>query len=499
MPFPLSLVCRFALLPLLLSVAAIAGESVSRPGVLHLTVETAVRMALAKNFEIAAQRFEPHIARQGVRSELGRFDPRLTVNARRNEDAARSSFDTREGRTSVSNVTRRDTFGAGLEGETPWGLEYDFDLGTGNATGSRDRFDDLYSSDARLGLRQPLLQGFGADANLADLRIARTNLQVSEWELRRRIIDVITRTVFVYNELHSAQESLRVAEASRERSRQLLQDNMKRAEVGVMSPLNITSARAEVASRQEGVILAIRRVKDNENLLKQLVTNDLEAMLSVQVEIKPPPSPGFRADVQSGITDALALRPDYRQAVLAIERQNIVLAQRKDQALPRLDLVGSLRLLGIDDDLAASFQRIPSRDRSDWAAGVEFSVPIPNRAGRAGVVSAQLAAAQALVELHRLEQQIIVEVDNASGQIVTARERITSTTEARLLAKESLEAGDERLRAGTGTTFEVLELQEKLAEAEAAEIRARSDYNNAISDYNEQTGTTLRAYRLKVD
>ena len=266
-----------------------------------------------------------------------------------------------------------------------------------------------------------------------------------------------------------------------------------------MSPLNITSARAEVASRQEGVILAIRRVKDNENLLKQLVTNDLESMLSVQVEIKPPPSPGFRADVQSGITDALALRPDYRQAVLAIERQNIVLAQRKDQALPRLDLVGSLRLLGVDDDLAASFQRIPSRDQSKWTAGVEFSVPIPNRAGRAGVVSAQLAAAQALVELHRLEQQIIVEVDNASGQIVTARERITSTTEARLLAKESLEAGDERLRAGTGTTFEVLELQEKLAEAEAAEIRARSDYNNAISDYNEQTGTTLRAYRLKVD
>ena len=61
-----------------------------------------------------------------------------------------------------------------------------------------------------------------------------------------------------------------------------------------------------------------------------------------------------------------------------------------------------------------------------------------------------------------------------------------------------MDAGTERLRAGAGRNFEVLELQEKLATAEAAEVRARSDYNKAVSEYYRQTGTTLRVYNVVV-
>jgi len=96
--------------------------------------------------------------------------------------------------------------------------------------------------------------------------------------------------------------------------------------------------------------------------------------------------------------------------------------------------------------------------------------------------------------LKDLEQQIVVSVDNASGQIVTSRQRIVSTGESSRLALESLDAGQERLRAGTGTTFEVLELQKRLIEAEAAQLRARADYNKAVSEYQRQIGTALREH-----
>ena len=87
-----------------------------------------------------------------------------------------------------------------------------------------------------------------------------------------------------------------------------------------------------------------------------------------------------------------------------------------------------------------------------------------------------------------------MDVDNASGQIVTSRQRIVSTTESTRLAQISLDAGQERLTAGTGTTFVVLELQKKLIEAEAAQLRARADYNKAVSEYQRQTGTALREH-----
>ena len=69
-------------------------------------------------------------------------------------------------------------------------------------------------------------------------------------------------------------------------------------------------------------------------------------------------------------------------------------------------------------------------------------------------------------------------VDVVDGRIITSRQRIESTEEARRLAQESLDAGVERLKAGTGTTFEVLELQKKLAESQSSELGARADYNS---------------------
>ena len=104
--------------------------------------------------------------------------------------------------------------------------------------------------------------------------------------------------------------------------------------------------------------------------------------------------------------------------------------------------------------------------------------------------------AKALVALQQLEQQIVVDVDNASGQVITSRERITSTREARRLARETLDAGEARLRAGGSTTFEVLELQKKLTESEAAVLRAEADYNKAIGEYYRQTGTALRVHNV---
>ena len=200
-----------------------------------------------------------------------------------------------------------------------------------------------------------------------------------------------------------------------------------------------------------------------------------------------------------GIRAALTLRPDYRQAILDLENRRITLAFTKNQELPRLDLTGSLALLGFDSDYGSSARRVGSRDQTAWTLGAIVSIPIPNRDARSAANAAKLECAKGLVALQALEQQIVVDVDNASGQIVTSRQRIASTTESVRLAQISLDAGQERLKAGTGTTFVVLELQKKLIEAEAAQLRARADYNQAVSEYHRQTGTALREHGVVLE
>ncbi len=496
---------------LLAAPALFAGENetVVRPSALRLTAESAIHAALAKNFSIEVQRFEPRIAKERVTSALGRFDPVFDLSVQRDETSQRSAFRpggqldpitlqptpfSAGGLQPVRRVDRLDNFSAGLRGSTPIGLGYDLGVGARNNLGIFNQFTDDIVSNASLTLTQPLLRGAGTAVNLAEVRIARNNVLVSEWALKNRIIDIITTTTFVYNELHFAHENLRVAERSRALAQQLFGDNQARVKIGVMSPLDVTEARAEVAAREEGVILAQRTVLDNENLLKQLVTNDIERLLDVRVEIAPPPSPAFRADVPAGLREALALRPDYRQSLLDIERRHITLAFTKNALLPRFDLTGSLSLLGFENDLGSSLRRIGSRDQTAWTVGAIVSIPIPNRDARGAANAAKLECAKALVALQELEQKIVVDVDNASGQIITSRQRIVSTTESSRLALDSLDAGQERLRAGTGTTFEVLGLQKKLIEAEAANLRAHADYNKAVSEYQRQTGTALREH-----
>jgi outer membrane protein TolC len=483
---------------LLVSSLACRGAEPATQRVLKLNLETALQQALAKNFSIQVTRFDPKIASEGVRRELGRFDPVFDITVRRTEDKRRDLLV--DGvQLQKSSVSRLDNLSSGISGVTAWGTEYDVSYITTGQTGVRDIFAAPYDAAAKATLTQPLLRDAGPTVNLAQVRIARTTVKISEWQLRKRIIDVMTETNFVFNQLQLSVEEMRVAERSRELARQLLKDNQARVEIGVKSPLDVTEARAEVAAREEGVILAQRNVLDNENLLKQLVTTDMFTMLDTRVEIETPPSPRFIANVRGGIADALALRPDYRQALLELDQKHIRVMLQKNHLLPRVDLTGSLALIGLDDSFGSSASRIPRRDQTAWSAGVIFSIPLGNREARGALNQANLEAAKALVGLEQLEQQIIVDVDNASGQIITSRERITSTREARRLARESLDAGEERLRAGTGTTFVVLELQKKLSEAEAAEARAVADYNKAVSEYQRQTGTTLREHHVVVD
>ncbi len=475
-----------------------AEPAVARPAVLHVDLAKAIQMALARNFSIEVQRFDPKIAEQRVVQQLGRFDPNLTLAGSRDENTTRSIFSQAQ-RFPAADIIRQDRVSFGLTGLTPLGTEYDLGFSAVNSTGSLNRFEGNYTNTLSLGLRQPLLRNFGTDTNLAQIRIARNNVLISDWGLRRQIIDTITETITIYNNLHLAHESLRVARGFQELARQVYNDNEARVRIGVMSPLDVTTARAEVARREEAVIVAQRAVFDNENFLKQIITNDLQRMLDIRVEIDPPPTPTFYASVAQGIDDALQLRPDYRQNLIDIQNQHILVAFTKNQALPRLDLQTSLDLLGFDNDIGTATSRIGHSDRTAWSIGTIFSVPIPNREGKGAVVAAKLTAAQALVNLHRLEQQIVVDVDNAIGQIVTTRQRIESTQEASKLAVESLNAGEERLKAGTGTTFEVLELQRNLADAELAELRARADYNKAVSEYHRQTGTTLLMHGVKTE
>ncbi|MEO6742532.1 MAG: TolC family protein, partial [Chthoniobacteraceae bacterium] len=343
-------------------VAARAEENHGKGQLLDLTLGRAIRMALEKNFSITAQKYDPKISRQREIVTEGRFDPAFSLSFATGESAVADRFQrnakTNEGaHFSAHSITQTDAWSTGVNGVTVWGLGYDVSFNSSALSGTGNRFENDWTSDMTFSLRQPLLRGAGTDANLAEVRVARNNVTISEWAVRNQVMSVITQVSNVYNELQFAHENLEVARRSQGLARQLLRDNIKRVEIGVKTPLDVTTAQAEVAAREAALITATRTVKDQENFLKQLITADMMLLIRTRVNIAPPPSPSIDPSVVQGIRAALELRPDYRQATLDIQNRHIIVAQTKNAELPRLDLTASLSMIGLDDDFGTSAQR----------------------------------------------------------------------------------------------------------------------------------------------
>ncbi len=493
---------RRLLSALFLSLAPLcfAAEGTPAPSGEVLTLNDAIQHALAKNYSIQIRGYDASIAAAGVTESLGKFDPVLSGSYNHEENRNPLLTFSAPG---VRDETRdeTDTYDFSARGLLPWGMTYRLGTTTTNARGTFNGYADNFDSFAGVSATQPLLRDFGFGATLASIRIARTNRHISEWQFRQSVIDVVTQVIRAYHDLNFANAYLRSARRSRDLAASLVAENEKRFKVGSMSEYDVTSARARLASREENVLLAGRQVLDAENYLKQLISDDrTTGLLDRHFVIEAPaPPPVVVADAAADFRIALDKRPDYQQAKLVAKRTSINARQQLNQLLPRLDLVGSYGYNGLDTDRAASRRQVQDRDYRSYSWGVVASVPLTFTTERGRYRAAKLQQRQAETQLEQVEQNIVVLVGNAAGQIETTQKRIEADRRARELAQATLNAEEKRLRAGQSNTFFVAQQQEILTFAEIQEANALSDYAKALAEYDRQLGVTLEKLNIAID
>jgi len=313
-------------------------------------------------------------------------------------------------------------------------------------------------------------------------------------------MDTITSVTYAYYDLNFAYAYLRSARRSRELAAGLLAENEKRHAVGSMSAFDVTTARSRLANREEDILVAERFVNVAENALKGLISDERTMKLvDWRIAIEPlPPAPVTVVNPALDFAEALRKRPDFQQAQLALKRGDLNFRYQRNQLLPRVDLTGSYGYNGYDTGESASRRMLRDQDYRSYSYGVQVTVPLTFAAERGRYRAAKLQLRQAENELQRLEQDIVIAVGNAANQIEITRRRVDAARTARELAQQTLDAELKRLRAGTGTTFFVLQQQEILSSLEVSESRAQSDHMKALADYDRQLGLTLEKLNIAV-
>jgi outer membrane protein TolC len=457
-----------------------------------LTLDECIARALAHNLDVQIQRLNPHIQSWGVVAAQGVYDPTLS-----------GAFNY----TDSSIPLRPDGSARDKQLESQVGLGGKFASGaTYGLTASDTRFTPVigsnfvYTGTAALSVSQPLLKNFGFDVNSATIRIARKSRDIAIQNFLQQVINTISAVENAYYELVFAIEDFKAKRDDRALAQQLLDEDRKRLQTGTISPLDVTQAEAGVAERQRALIVAERTIKDNENALKLLISQDVSEFAGTSVVPADPVALEIIAtDVAGSVRTALQSRPDYRAAQNTVEQQNILIKFNRNQLWPEVDVKASYGYNTGGDNFNDSINNYGTGRNPVWAAGVTLSFPLGDRASRAGYHSAKLQAEQLLLQLKRLEQQIIVEVDNAVGHVQSNWKGVEAAREATRLANESYKAEKTKLLTGSSTTFLVLQAASQLADARSAQIRAEADYNESLVTLAQTEGTTLQRHHVQLN
>ena len=485
-----SMVRRGSLLAALLGVAFLPAHAETT-----LSLDEAVRLALERNPQIKVESFGRSIARADLLTALGRFDPQLTFRRAYREDSSLASSN-----VIVADLIKTDDYSIAFEGTTPWGMNYSLGGSAQNQRYPQNGYTDNFATFGGISITQPLLKGFGLSTNLLGVRIARADRGIADWEFRQTAINIVTNVVIAYSDVAYAQQLLRIAQRSRELAAGLLSENEKRFRVGSISESDVTQARARTATRDEFILVAQQGLRDAINRLHQL-TGDMtfsvepEAIVVEPTEIPDEVNVNPAEDLQKAFID----RPDYQAARLGIVKRRANASAARNQLLPQVDFVGSYGYSGLDRNFAASRRMISDHDNRSYSAGVVVSIPLPVAEGRGRARSARLQLRQSEADLTRLEQDIALSITQAAGQIQTTHQRVVANRGAYDLARQALDAELKKLRAGTSSTFVVLNLQGELISAENSLYNALADERRAHALYDRELGRTLTVRHIILD
>ena len=521
---------------------------------LPLTLEEAIRLTLEQNNDVVVARLDLDAARQDIRAAEGVFDPRLmpSLSFQRAVSANTSAVG-----GAVNGRLEQDSFAGaiGMEGRTPWaGGRFTVDFTSSRLESSNQfaRLNPQFPSAFSASYVQPLFRGRSIDAERRQILLARQAADLTDRQLTQVLMDQLTLVEQAYWDLVFAARSLEVQATALSQAQSQVASNERQVQEGTLAPIDVVEAQTQVANFRQNVASAQQTLTEAENRLKRLMLASREApewnrpILPADVSDSAPP--GLSLD--EAVRLALGRRPEL-EALDTVRAQNEIDRDFfADQARPQFDLVGGYTLSGLAGSVLQSTTNPPVGNDSDAAllarlnelserAGlnplpvpppsggtavpdflvgnysdsltnlfsrryptavvqVQMELPIGNNTARANVARTQILGNQIARQRQQLEQTIEAEVRNTLQAVMSSQLRLEAASSARRNASEQYESERRRFESGLSTVFLVLERQTALVTAQAQELRARADLNQAIALLERAVGGTLERHGVKL-
>jgi HAE1 family hydrophobic/amphiphilic exporter-1 len=471
---------------------------------LRMSLDDAVRMGLENNLDLKVDRFDPQIAQERVGQAEGAFLPALTSSLTRTSALAPpTSF-------LVGNQGVQSTSGTGTLGVTQrlphFGTSYatGWDTTRSKSTSQFSNYNPILTSRVQFTVSQPLVKDLAIDAGRQQLIISKRNRDISDTRFRETVVRTVSDVKKAYWDLVAARALVDVQQRSLELSRDLVRINKARVDVGQAPPLDLVSAQAEEAQRDEALTVAQVTLKQAEDRLRMLVL-DPNSQAFWTTAIDPTDRPtllGQVPDVDSVIDRALTQRLDLVRARTELENVRTNVRFYRNQTLPDVRFqvnfqstgLGGTRLVrtgGFPGTVVGSepvsfgylMNQVFQSAYPTWVVGVNITYPLGHSIDDANLARARIEEAQARARLQSSELKAVRQLRQSAWQVDMNARRINTSRAARALAEQRLEAEQKRFEVGMSTSFLVVQAQRDLAQARNNELQAALEYVKGVIEF----------------
>ncbi len=363
--------------------------------------------------------------------------------------------------------------------------------------------DPAYQSAVTLGFTQPLMRGFGSEVNLAQVHVAQNQDRASYQSLRAQLLKIAFDTESTYWALVQARNQLVTAQWLVEVGTEV-RDVLAKRRAFDATLSEYANAVATVEQRKAAVLDAKRAVQVASNALKALMHAD-ELPVGGDANIVPsdfPLATPFQADLRASMTTALERNPTVEAALIGVDTASIGVVVTDNGRLPQLDLATQVQWFGLDGGIASSFDQVVGGDFVDYAAGLQFSQAIGNRAAESAYRQARLQRSQAVIQYRTAVQQATLAVKNALVDCVSYRQLVEQNRQTRLAQAENLRAllVDESTLAALTPEFLQLKFQTQhaLAQSQNVFVGALAAYQISVARLHEAMGDGLEMHHIEV-
>ncbi len=477
----------------------------------RMSIDDAVATAIEQNLDLQVQRYNPQLQDLTADQFKAAYTPNF-VSTLSTSGSTQPSTSVLSG--AASGITSGNALANfGVSSLTSWyGGSYDVRWNNGRNTTNNQfsTFNPQLNSSISATYAQPLLRNFRIDGTRQQLLVSQKNKEISDVQLQQSIAVTVRNVRNAYYDLTYALGNLAVQNQSLDLARQSLKDNRARVEIGTMAPLDIVQAEAEVATRDESVILAEAAIERAQDTLRALVFNPTGADFWT-ARIEPTEAVTFQpttVDVEGAVKNALGQRTDIVVARKNLETNDVNIRYFKNQSLPDVNAsvnynaraTGGLAvtrgrdpvtgfptgaiLTQVEQSFLSTLGNTFAGDFPGWSLQVDIAYPIGKSTQEAQLARARLQNTQAERQIQGLELQIATQVREYGRQVQTNAKRVDATRSSRVLAERRLEAEEKKYQAGMTSSFFVLQAQRDLNVARNSELLALVEYAKSVVNYS---------------